>query len=90
MKRTIAIFTCALLLTSCANIKMMERTELTVEEGAKEECRYIDEPGSILKKKVCNNKATWAAIAERDKDNAEVFKNALNDRNAGQQNQNGF
>ena len=38
------------------------------------------ESGTILPKRVCNNKATWAAIEDRNKEQAASFDNAVNDR----------
>ncbi len=89
MKRISATLAAAIMLSACASTAT-ETAEMTVEEGAKEECRYIEVSGSILKDRVCHNKATWAAIKERDKENTEKFKNALNDRNAGVPSESGF
>jgi len=54
--------------------------EMTLEEGAKIECRNIQQSGTILPKRICNNKATWAAIEERNQEQAESFDRAINDR----------
>ena len=53
---------------------------MTLEEGAKMECRTIQQSGTILPKRICNNKATWAAIEDRNKEQAASFDNAVNDR----------
>lgn len=63
----------AFVLAGCASTS--ERTgEMTIAEGAKMECRSVYQSGSILPKRVCNNKATWAAIEEQD---AEAAKTAI-------------
>ncbi|WP_291078656.1 hypothetical protein [Hyphomonas sp.] len=54
--------------------------EMTLEEGARIECRNVQQSGTILPKRVCNNKATWAAIEARNKEQAENFDRAVNDR----------
>lgn len=89
MKRIALILASVLTLSACA-VETTRTAELTVEEGAKEECRYIEVSGSILKDRVCHNKATWAAIKKRDEENADKFVDALNDRNAGMPSQDGF
>lgn len=90
MKRVCFGISALLVLSACALIETTRDDELTLEEAAKEECRYVSQPGSILKEKFCTNKATWAAIKERDKENAEKFKDAMNDRNAGMPKETGF
>jgi hypothetical protein len=54
--------------------------EMTLEEGAKVECRTLQQSGTILPKRVCNNKATWAAIEARNREQADNFDRAVNDR----------
>ena len=53
---------------------------MSLEEGAKQECRTVEEFGSILPKRVCNNKATWAEIDERNKEQAKAFKEKIDGR----------
>ncbi|WP_370276779.1 hypothetical protein [Hyphomonas atlantica] len=53
---------------------------MTLEEGAQVECRTIQQSGTILPKRICNNKATWAAIEERNQEQAASFDRAINDR----------
>lgn len=53
---------------------------MSLEEGAQTECRSVQEFGSILPKRVCNNKATWAAIDERNREHAKEFKNTVDSR----------
>lgn len=72
MKKLILAATAGLVLTACAS---GASEKMTVEEGAQMECRSIYESGTILPKRVCNNKATWAAIEERDR---EAAKEAIN------------
>lgn len=80
MKKLILLAAAGLVLTACAS---GTSEKMSVEEGARMECRSITESGTILPKRVCNNKATWAAIEERDK---EAAKNAVN----GVQSQRGY
>ena len=54
--------------------------EMTLEEGAKMECRTIQQSGTILPKRICNNKATWAEIDERNKEQAKAFKEKIDGR----------
>lgn len=68
MKRRIVFLAAGLVLTACAS---SGSSQMSVEEGAKEVCRSITESGTILPKRVCYNKATWAAIDERDKEAAK-------------------
>ena len=63
---------------SCASSPKTK--SMSFEEGAKTECRSIQEFGSILPKRVCNNKATWAAIDERNRELAKEFKDAVDRR----------
>lgn len=70
--------TAALLATACASTTTSD--EMTLAEGATEECRTVQEFGSMLPKRVCNNKATWAAIDERDKEAAKSFKESIDGR----------
>lgn len=72
MKKLILAATAGLVLTACAS---GAGGKMTVEEGAQMECRSIYESGTILPKRVCNNKATWAAIEEQDR---EAAKEAIN------------
>jgi hypothetical protein len=72
MKKHIFLATAGLVLTACAS---GANEKMTVAEGAQMECRSITESGTILPKRICNNKATWAEIDERDK---EAAKNAIN------------
>ena len=71
MKYLLTLTATGLVLTACAS---SPKEEMTLAEGAKEECRMITESGTILPKRVCYNKATWAAIEERDR---EAAKNAI-------------
>lgn len=64
MRRTITTLVSAILLIACTSAG---HEKMTLEEGAKRECRSITESGTILPKQICHNKATWAAIDERDK-----------------------
>ena len=68
MKKLILVATAGLVLTACAS---SSKEKMSLEEGAQMKCRSIYESGSILPKRVCNNKATWAAIEERDKEAAK-------------------
>jgi len=54
--------------------------DMTLAEGAKQECRSIKEFGSMLPKRVCNNKATWVEIDERNKEQAKEFKDKVDGR----------
>ncbi|MEO1641961.1 MAG: hypothetical protein AAFR74_01400 [Pseudomonadota bacterium] len=55
------------LLSACT---ITRTAALSVEEGAKEECREYAVSGSLIPDRVCNNKATWAEIDERERDSA--------------------
>lgn len=68
MKKRILVVAAGLILTACAS---GTKEQMSLEEGAQMECRSIQESGSILPKRVCNNKATWAAIEERDREAAK-------------------
>jgi hypothetical protein len=72
MKQVLRVAIAGIVLTACAS---NGAEKMTVAEGAEMECRSIYESGSMLPKRVCNNKATWAAIEERDK---EAAKDAIN------------
>ncbi|WP_370171286.1 MULTISPECIES: hypothetical protein [Hyphomonas] len=76
--KPVAFATFALALTSCASSATTEK--MSLEEGAQQECRTIEEFGSILPKRVCNNKATWAEIDERNKEQAKEFKEKIDSR----------
>lgn len=65
-------------LAGCASSSGSE--EMTLAEGAKRECRSIKEFGSMLPKRVCNNKATWADIDERNEEQAKEFKDKIDSR----------
>ncbi|MEZ5985717.1 MAG: hypothetical protein R3B94_07175 [Hyphomonas sp.] len=80
MKQLLFVAAAGIVLTACVGTP---KEEMTVAEGAEMECRSVYESGSILPKRVCNNKATWAAIEERDK---EAAKDAIN----GVQSQRGY
>ena len=69
MKRQILYIAAGLVLAGCSSTGA---TQMTLEEGAKEECRSITESGSILPKRICYNKATWAEIDERDREAAKT------------------
>mgnify|MGYP003671632375 FL=1 len=65
-------------LAGCASSTGSE--EMTLAEGAKRECRSIKEFGSMLPKRICNNKATWADIDERNEEQAKEFKDKIDSR----------
>jgi len=73
---TIAAF--AIALTACASTTKTEK--MSLEEGAQKECRTIEEFGSMLPKRVCNNKATWAEIDERNEEQAKELKEKIDSR----------
>lgn len=77
MKRRMVFLVASLVLTGCV---IHDAEEMTVEEGAKEECRMITESGTILPKRICYNKATWAAIDERDKEAADKTMDDIRSR----------
>jgi uncharacterized lipoprotein YehR (DUF1307 family) len=56
--------------------------KLTVEEGAKEVCRSITDSGSILPRRICHNKATWAEIDKRDEEVAKENMDKMQGRYA--------
>ena len=60
-------------LAGCASSTGSE--EMTLAEG-----RSIKEFGSMLPKRVCNNKATWADIDERNEEQAKEFKDKIDSR----------
>ncbi|MEQ9436535.1 MAG: hypothetical protein RJQ02_12015 [Hyphomonas sp.] len=64
MRRHIAVLAAGIVLTACTSL---QHEEMTLEEGAKQECRTITESGTILPKRICYNRATWAVIDERNK-----------------------
>ena len=66
------------LAAGCASSTTSDK--MSLEEGAQVECRSVERSGTILPKRVCNNKATWAAIEERNKEQAAAFDSAVNDR----------
>ncbi|HPE46985.1 MAG TPA: hypothetical protein PLR76_01260 [Hyphomonas sp.] len=69
MKNKTAMILACLALVGCAST---EKTGgMTVAEGAQEECRTVTEMGSMLSKRVCHNKATWAAIDDQDEEEAK-------------------
>lgn len=68
MKRVFCLVAAGLVLAACAS---SPQKEMTLAEGAQVECRNITESGTILPKRVCNNKATWAEIDERDREAAK-------------------
>ena len=69
-----------IVLVALAGCQTTRDDELTVAEGAKKECRSITESGTILPKRVCHNKATWAEIEERDREAAKENMRTINDR----------
>ena len=73
MKKLILAATAGLVLTACSS---GASGKMTVAEGAQMECRSITESGTILPKRICNNRATWAAIEEQE---AEVAKQEIRD-----------
>ncbi|MEQ3649850.1 hypothetical protein [Hyphomonas sp.] len=66
------------LAAGCASSTTSDK--MSLEEGAQVECRNVERSGTILPKRVCNNKATWAAIEERNREQAAAFDSAVNDR----------
>lgn len=77
MKKSLLVALAGFIPTACAS---GADKAMSVDEGAKMECRSIQESGTILPKRVCNNKATWAAIEERDKEEAKSAINGVNSR----------
>ncbi len=77
MKALFAALGAAIICTACTS---SGSNRMTVEEGAQEDCRMMDVSGSILREKVCHNKATWAAIEEREKEDADRDLQKLRDR----------
>lgn len=63
-----------------AGCVMTDHEEMTVAEGAQEECRSITDSGSIIPRRVCHNKATWAAIDERDREVAQETMGTIQGR----------
>lgn len=68
-----------------AGCQTTQTEELTLEEAAKEECRMIEVPGSILKDKVCTNKATWKAREELEREKAQETLRETRDGQGGLQ-----
>ena len=56
--------------------------ELTVAEGAKEVCRSVTDSGSIIPRRICHNKATWAEIDKRDEEVAKENMDKMHGRYA--------
>lgn len=77
MKRRVVFLVASLGLAGCVTD---HASKMTVEEGAQEECRMITESGTILPKRICYNKATWAAIDERDKEAADKTMDDIRSR----------
>ncbi|KCZ91828.1 hypothetical protein [Hyphomonas johnsonii] len=67
MKRTMLILAAGFALAACAS---SQHADMSVEEGAQRVCRSVTESGTILPKRICNNKATWAAIDEQNREAA--------------------
>ena len=68
-----------------AGCQTTQTADLTLEEAAKEECRLIEVPGSILKDKVCTNKATWQAREELEREKAQETLRETRDGQGGLQ-----
>jgi len=77
MRRDIAVLAAGMFLTACTSF---QHEAMTLEEGAKQECRTITESGTILPKRICHNKATWAAIDERNKTAADKTMDDMRSR----------
>ena len=77
MRKYFLTMAAGLALTACAS---SGSGDMTLEEGAQMECRTIYESGTILPKRLCNNKATWAAIEEREKEEAAETINGVKSR----------
>jgi uncharacterized lipoprotein YehR (DUF1307 family) len=67
MKRTMLILAGGFALAACVS---SQHADMSVEEGAQQVCRSVTESGTILPKRICNNKATWAAIDEQNREAA--------------------
>lgn len=80
MKLAIPAIIAGMLFSVSACTSTPASTEMSLEEGAKKECRSIKEFGSMLPKRICNNKATWAEIDERNKEQAKEFKEKIDSR----------
>ena len=68
-----------LILAGCASTTE-RKGEMTVAEGAEEVCRSVTVSGSILPKRICHNRATCAAIEERDEEQAKEQMREIQDR----------
>lgn len=79
MKNLVLVAMAAISMTACASISAGS-TEMTLEEGAQEVCRSVTVSGTILPKRVCHNKATWAELEERDKERAQEQMRHIHDR----------
>lgn len=77
MKQMLLIAAVGYVLAACASTG---EGAMTLAEGEKMECRSITESGTILPKRVCNNKATWAEIDERDKEAGQETMRKVQER----------
>lgn len=89
MKKITLIGTLVLAVSACASNDAISK-EMSVEEGAQEVCRSVTVSGTILPKRICHNKSTWAAIEERDKEQAQDQMREIQDRYTPTPKESGF
>ena len=81
----------AIIMTVClVGCTTSTKGPLTLEEAAKEECKNIAEIGSIVPKRICHNKATWAELDKQAEEEGKELMRKAQARGVGMPPREGF